>query len=131
MKIMETASFRFKFKDIESKEKSYELLKKFLVKNDWTDEFGNNKLPLSTFHTYQSGVCEIILAKEKRTEDFMDHIEELFNSLKTQENISWVKTVFNNNTEDIVYNNIDKYQKYQEKNISEIVKGDIVLVYKK
>ena len=131
MEIMETATFWFRFKEITSKEDSYRKLQKFLADNDWLDESGNKKPPLDDYHTEKNGTCEIILAEDKTSEKLIDLIEELFDSLRAQEDILWIKTIFNNNTENIVYNNIDIYPKHQEKDISEIVKGDMVLVHKK
>ena len=129
MKIMETATFRFCFKGVESKDKSYEILKQFLAENDWLDERGNKRLPLDSFHSEESGECEIILAEETTTDDFKDLAEELFESLKNKNDIKWIKTNYNENTFNIVHKEAGKYLAHQTVDLSDLKNGDEICVF--
>lgn len=132
MKVIKTATFRFKFNNISSKEKSYEMLKQFLSDNKWTDQTGRKLLPLDNFNTDSCGVCEIVLAEEAITEDFKDLIDELFESLVSKDDIKWVSTYYNKATSKIVHNEAGKYLKQQKVQIQDMVYGDeMVVCFKK
>ena len=129
MKIMGTATFRFCFKGVESKDKSYEMLKQFLKGNDWLDEYGRKKSPLDSFHTEDSGECEVILAEGTTTDDFKDLTEELFESIKSKDYITWIKTNYNENTFNIVHKEAGKYLAHQTVDLSDLKNGDEVCVF--
>ena len=129
MKIMETATFRFHFKDINSKEDSYRKLQQFLAENDWLDEKGNKKIPLDDYHTEKDGSCEITLAEEKRSEEFIDLIEELFESLIEVENVKWITTYYNDNTFNLVHKHAGKYLNNQTVDLSEMNYGDEICIF--
>lgn len=129
MKIMETATFRFCFKDINSREDSYKILKQFLKDNDWVDERGNKRSPLDSFHSEDSGECEVILAEETTIEDFIDLIEEVFVSIKDRSDTQWIKTYYNENTSNLVYSEAEKYQINRSVILSDLKYGDEVYIY--
>lgn len=129
MKIKETATFRFCFRGVKSNDESYEILKQFLTENNWLDERGNKIPPLDSFHSECSGECEIILAEETTTGDFKDHVEELFENIKSKNNIMWIKTNYNENTFNIVHNEAGKYLIYQTVDLSDLKNGDEVYVF--
>lgn len=129
MRIMETATFRFCFKEISSKDESYKILKQFLVENGWLDDRGDKRLPLDSFHSEGSGECEIILAEEATTDDFKDLAEELFESIKDRNDIKWIKTNYNDNTFNIVHKEAGKYLIHQTVDLSGLKTGDEVCVF--
>lgn len=129
MKIMETATFRFCFKEISSRDESYKTLKQFLKENDWFDERGNKRPPLDSFHSEDSGECEIVLAEETTTDDFKDLAEELFESIKNRNDIKWIKTNYNENTFNIVHKEAGKYLAHQTVDLSDLKNGDEICVF--
>lgn len=133
MKIIETATFIFSFREKLSKDLNYNKLQKLLIANDWLDEEGNKKRHLYSFNSFDNGDCEIILAGEKATEDFENQIDNLFENLTDTQDVAYIKTIYNDNTEKIVLNNMDKYAKYQIKENAYINKDDkdVVVIYKK
>lgn len=129
MKVMETASFRFCFEGVKSKNESYRILKQFLAENDWIDARGNKRLPLDSFHTEETGECEIILSEESTTDDFKDLAEELFESIKDCKDVKWIKTHYNDNTFNIVHKEAGKYLAYQTLDLSDLKNRDEVCVF--
>ncbi len=125
---METATFKFGFRGATSKDKSYEMLKQFLTENDWLDECGNKRPPLHSFHTENSGECEVILAEEPTIDDFRDLTEELFESIKDSNSVKWIKTNYNENTYNIVHKEAGKYLVNQTVDLSDLKNGDEVYV---
>lgn len=129
MKIMETATFKFCFKEVKTKDESYKVLKQFLTENDWLDEFGNKKLPLNSYHSNSLGECEIILAEANTSEEYINLIDELFESIISRHDIKWVTTYYNENTFNIVHKEGGKYLKQQKVDLSDMKNGDEICVY--
>ncbi len=129
MKVMETASFRFCFEGVKSKNESYRILKQFLAENDWIDARGNKRLPLDSFHTEDTSECEIILSEETATYDFKDLTEELSESIKDFKDIKWIKTHYNDNTFNIVHKEAGKYLAHQTVDLSDLKNRDEVYVF--
>ena len=129
MKIMKTAKFIFSFNGKESKDASYVKLQELLMVNGWLTTEKGKREPLHLYHTKENGECEVILAKDSTDNDFIDLIDDLFVNLIECEKVLWVKTIFNQNTDKIVHNNVDKYATYQTFNVADMKYGDTVLVY--
>ena len=129
MKIMETATFIFSFDGKESKDESYEKLQEFLMANGWLTSDKIRKQPLKSYHTKENGECEVILAQDSTDNDFIDLIDDLFENLIECEEVLWVNTIFNQNTDKIVHNNVDKYATYQTIDVADMKYGETVLVY--
>lgn len=128
MKIMETATFFFTFKDT-SKNESQEKLQGFLMANEWLTSEKVRVEPLNYYRTKENGECVVVLAQDYTDDDFIELIDDLFDNLIECEEVLWVKTIFNHNTAKIVYNNIDKYTQNQTKDISEMKYGDVAVVF--
>lgn len=129
MKMMETATFRFCYEEVKSKDESYKILKQFLTETDWLDVRGNKRPPLDSFHTEDYGECEIVLAEETTTDDFKDLAEELFDSIKGRNDIEWIKTNYNENTSNIVHRESGIYLAHQTVDLSDLKMGDEVYVF--
>ena len=127
MKIMETATFIFLFDRKGSKDTSREELQEFLMDNGWLTTEKVKIEPLNLYHTKENGLCEVVLAQDSTDDDFLDQIDDLFENLIKCEEVLWVKTIFNQNTDKIVHNNVDKYA--QTFNVADMKYGDTVLVY--
>lgn len=129
MKIMETATFKFRFKESKSKAESYAILQKFLTDNNWLDGNGNKRPPLKSYHSDNSGECEIILADETSSDDYIDFVEELFESIVEINDILYVKTYYNQNTFNIVHKEAGKYLNKQTVDLSAMKNGDEICVF--
>lgn len=129
MKVMEVAPFSFYFKSTNKKEPSYKKLKEFLVDNGWLNENDNKVAPLSSFHSEENGICHVVLAEDQLTEEFIKITNKLFSTLISNNEIKWVKVDLQPTTEDIIYNNIDKYAKHQTIPIIDMKKGDSMVVF--
>lgn len=128
MKIMETATFFFTFKDT-SKNESQEKPQDFLMANGWLTSEKVRVEPLNSYHTKENGECEVVLAQDSTDDDFIELIDDLFDNLIECEEILWVKTIFNHNTAKIVYNNIDKYTENQTIDIYNMKYGDTAVIF--
>ena len=126
---METATFVFLFDGKGSKDTSCEKLQEFLMANGWITFEKISQQPLNSYHTKENGECEVVLAQDSTDNDFIDLIDDLFENLIECEEVLWVKTIFNQNTDKIVHNNADKYATYQTFNVADMKYGDTVLVY--
>lgn len=131
MKVLETSSFIFAFRGQSSKANSYERLKQFLKENDWLSNMDVKIEPLSDYHSDNNGICYITLASEILSDDFTSNSEKLFHALVNDSTVEWIKVRYTDSTEGIVYNNVDFYGNFHQSEISEMKKGDIVLVHKK
>ena len=129
MKIMDTATFIFSFDGKESKDASYEKLQEFLMANGWLTSDKIRKQPLKSYHTKENGECEVVITQDSTDDDFLDQIDDLFENLIECEEVLLVKTIFNQNTDKIVHNNVDKYATYQTFNVADMKYGDAVVVY--
>ena len=121
MKIMESAKFIFFFDGKESKDASYEKLQEFLMSNGWLTSEKVRKQPLNFYHTKENGECEVVITQDSTDDDFLDQIDDLFENLIECEEVLLVKTIFNQNTDKIVRNNVDKYATYQTFNVADNV----------
>lgn len=129
MKMKETATFLIAFKDIHSKNESYEKLQEFLISNGWLTPEKVKLEPLNYYNAVENGECEVVLAQDSTDEDFIDQIDDMFDNLTACEEVQWVKTIFNKNTNKIVHNNVDKYAKNQTFNIANMQQGDAVIIF--
>ena len=127
MEILETATFIFYFLRKESKDTSNGKLKEFLLINGWLDSNMAKREPLKSFKTDKNGECIVVLGEATLKDDFVDQIDDMFENLIECEEILWVKTIFNQNTDKIVHNNVDKYA--QTFNVADMKYGDAVVVY--
>lgn len=130
-KIEEIAVLYFYFKNISTKADSYVKLKKFLTVNGYLNENECNIMPLYTKNTYDDGKCRVILLKDTDEAIFKDEVNEFYDILKNDDDVTQVNIDFNKYTEDIYYNNFDNYQKHITKDSTEIVYGDEIIVYVK
>lgn len=117
--------------DINTKDEALENMIDLLQGNDWLTEQGAKKAPLESYYSDQDGTCHITLAEDMVTDEFKELSMELFDSLKSTPSIEYIKTIYSEATEDIVYNNIDRYAKLQTIDISQMKQGDAILVYRK
>ena len=129
MKIMETAKFIFSFDGKEAIDTSHKKLQEFLMANGWVSIEKWKIEPLHLYHTEENGVCEVVLAQDSTDDDFLDQIDNLFENLVECEEVLWVKTIFNQNTDKIVHNNVNKYTTHQTFNVADMKYGDAVVVY--
>lgn len=129
MKIAETATLIFKFKGIDSQEKSYESLNEFLKENDWITAEGHKRLPLVDIHTSANGVCEVLLSEDKITDDYTDLIDDLYDSLVAHEDIMWIKILYSEAVSKLFYNHADRYSKFQTRDFMDIKPLDGIFVF--
>ena len=61
----------------------------------------------------------------------MELVNEMFESLISDSDINWIKVGFYPSTESIIYNNVDKYSRFQSIHIQEMVTGDMMVVFKR
>lgn len=125
---METATFFFTFKDT-SKNESQEKLQDFLMANGWLTSEKVRVEPLNYYRTKENRECEVVLAQDYTDDDFIDLIDDMFESLIECEEVQWVKTIFNQNTDKIVQNNVDKYAMSQTFDIADMRYGDTVVIF--
>lgn len=125
----ETATFLIAFKDIHSKNESYEKLQEFLISNGWLTPEKVKLEPLDSYHIEVNGECEVVLAQDSTDEDFIDLIDDMFDNLIACEDVQWVKTIFNKNTDKIVHNNVDRYAQNQLFNVADMQYGHTVVVF--
>lgn len=129
MKVEETAFFRVRLIESYPREEMLLKIKQFLKNNDWLDENYKRKKPLDYYHVEDNNVFTILLAHEKSDEDFIELINDLFNSLVEWEKVKLIKVAFNDNTSGIIYNNIDRFTKVQAIAIDEMREGDLMTVF--
>ena len=120
MKVTETATIIFKFKDLNSKKEAWEKLNEFLKKEDWITEEGFKRPPLVNIHTYDSGNCEVVLSDDKITDDYVDLIDELYDSLIGNEDVMWIKILYSEAVSKLFYNHAYKYSKYQTNDLLDL-----------
>ncbi|MBD5200029.1 MAG: hypothetical protein HDS83_06540 [Bacteroidales bacterium] len=130
MKVQEVAPFFFRFRSANDKNKSYERLVDFLKLNGWINERGDKIPPLNTRRTYDNGVCYVILSDDTLSDDFIENVNDLFESL-VAEDVEWIQVEKQPSTEGIICNNAYKYQRFQSKPIQDMNTGDTVLVFKR
>ena len=92
---------------------------------------GEKLAPLSSYHSDDSGNCHILLSNDTVSEAFMELVNEMFESLISDSDINWIKVGFYPSTESIIYNNVDKYSRFQSIHIQEMVTGDMMVVFKR
>lgn len=131
MRITETATFILAFDCKLSKGKASGKLQKFLKDNEWLDSNLKKKAPLHSYHSDDTGICEITLADLVSTEDFTNQIQDLFDELTGNEEVKWIQTLFNKNTEFLVCTHADKNLKNQLVDISDVKEGDKIVIYMK
>ena len=131
MKVEEVAPFVFCFKSESNKIKSCQKLVNFLKSNGWLNERGEKLAPLSSYHSDDSGECHILLSNDTVSEEFMELVNEMFESLISDNDINWVKVGFYPSTKSIIYNNVEKYSRFQSIPVQEMEAGDMMIVFKR
>ena len=129
MKVTEPATLIFKFKDINSKEKGFEKLVEFLKENDWITQEGFKRPPLFDFRTDNNGKCEVVLSEDKISEEYMDLIDELYDSLVANEDIMWITILYSEAVSKLFYNHADRYSEYQTIDFLNIKPLDEVFIF--
>lgn len=130
MKVEEVAPFVFCFKSESDKIKSYQRLVNFLKSNGWLNERGDKLASLSSYHSDDSGNCHILLSNDTVSEEFIELVNEMFKSLISDNDINWINVGFYPSTQSIIYNNVDKYSRFQSIPIKEMETGDMMVVFK-
>lgn len=131
MKVAEVAPFCFRFKTADDRKRSYELLVNFLKDNNWLNVRGDKLSPLTSYHSEDSGICNVLLSNDYISDEFIEQVDEMFENLIAHNDVEWIKVGFHPATEGIIYNNVDKYSQYQTVSIQEMAKGDMMVVFKR
>ena len=129
MKIEPHVTFRFAFSGID-KSKLPNKLRSFVVENGWLPENVRYDAGRIQFHVCDNDECEVMLfnAKDMSLEE---QAEMFFLNLSHDKSVKSVKVVFDENTKKIVYNNVDKYSRYQTIDVAEMKYGDeVVIMYR-
>lgn len=129
MRVTETAHFVFGFNGNLSNKERLNKLKELLYKNGWLSENGDKKLPLNSFHVENNGDCSVTLSEDIISSEFIENTIELYQSLEDCADVKWIKVQFSSATKSIVYNNVERYAYCHTIDITQMKRGDMVLVY--
>ena len=125
----EDPKFRFAFRGIDKSELPNKL-RRIIVENGWLPENVSYDADRIEFRVCSNGECEVKLHKVEGT-TLEEQSEKFFSDLLRDESVKYVKVVLNDNTAKIVYNNVDKYPRYQTIDVAEMKDGDeVVIMYR-
>ncbi len=129
MKVEPHVTFRFAFSGIDKSELPNKL-RSFIVENGWLPENVRYDADRIQFHVCDNGECEVMLFNAKDI-SLEEQSERFFSDLLRDKAVKYVKVVLGDNTAKIVYNNVDKYSRYQTIDVAEMKYGDeVVILYR-
>lgn len=127
MKVEPHATFRFVFREINSKNESLNRLRKFLHDKEWLPVDSEYESTLLDYHTDKNGLCEVCLKTIERYS-----IEELadmfFSDLCNTQDVKYVKVLYNEHTDKLIQNHSGEYLNRQTVELSDLKKNDEVII---
>lgn len=121
------ATFRFCFRDVTSKTESLLNLRTFLHEKEWLPQDSDYDSELLEYHTYDDGICEVILKKVVNIS--MEELADLFfaDILKNND-ICYVTVLYNKHTDKLVQTYAGNYLNRQKFDLSNLQSLDEVII---